>query len=55
MIHIYTWIYIGTKINQTIKTGTHNYQIVVKLNKKYLFYLMIHQDKKEYNKSHNKS
>nr|YP_010028214.1 hypothetical protein RF1 [Arnebia euchroma]QOS48571.1 hypothetical protein RF1 [Arnebia euchroma] len=42
-----TWIQIDTKINQSTKTDTHNYQIVDKLGKKDLFYLMIHQDKKK--------
>ncbi|KAG9137234.1 hypothetical protein Leryth_027084, partial [Lithospermum erythrorhizon] len=38
-----TWIQIDTKINQSTKMGTHNYQIVDKLDKKDLFYLMINQ------------
>nr|UNI92090.1 Ycf1 protein [Borago officinalis] len=45
-----TWIQIDTKINQSSKTGTNNYQIVDKvdkLDKKDLFYLTIHQDKKK--------
>nr|WON65948.1 hypothetical chloroplast RF1 [Bothriospermum zeylanicum] len=39
-----TWIQID--INQSTKTGTNNYQIVDKFDKKDLFYLTIHQDKK---------
>nr|YP_010613359.1 hypothetical chloroplast RF1 [Trigonotis zhuokejiensis]WAR50261.1 hypothetical chloroplast RF1 [Trigonotis zhuokejiensis] len=38
-----TWIQIDTKINQS----TNNYQIVDKFDKKDLFYLTIHQDKKK--------
>nr|YP_011014752.1 hypothetical chloroplast RF1 [Microula sikkimensis]WQB38165.1 hypothetical chloroplast RF1 [Microula sikkimensis] len=41
-----TWIQIDTKINQSTKTGTNNYQIVDQFDKKDLFYLTIHQDKK---------
>nr|YP_010275009.1 Ycf1 protein [Nonea vesicaria]UJV31791.1 Ycf1 protein [Nonea vesicaria] len=42
-----TWIQIDTKINQSSKTGTNHYQIVDKLDKKDLFYLTIHQEKKK--------
>ena len=44
-----TWIQIDTKINQSTKTGTNNYQIVDKFDKKDLFYLTIHQDKNSKN------
>nr|YP_009890181.1 photosystem I assembly protein Ycf1 [Onosma fuyunensis]QKM77431.1 photosystem I assembly protein Ycf1 [Onosma fuyunensis] len=46
-----TWIQIDTKINQSNKTGTHNYQRVDKLDQKNIFYLMIHQDKKKNSKN----
>nr|YP_010830458.1 hypothetical protein RF1 [Lappula monocarpa]WFF50172.1 hypothetical protein RF1 [Lappula monocarpa] len=46
-----TWIQIDTKINQSTKMGTNNYQIVDKFDKKDLFYLTIHQDKKKNSKN----
>uniref|UniRef100_A0AB39ABC8 Protein TIC 214 n=1 Tax=Mertensia simplicissima TaxID=3231102 RepID=A0AB39ABC8_9BORA len=46
-----TWIQIDTKINQSTKKSINNYQIVDKLDKKNIFYLTIHQDKKKNSKN----
>nr|YP_010997394.1 hypothetical protein RF1 [Darlingtonia californica]UZS76920.1 hypothetical protein RF1 [Darlingtonia californica] len=44
-IHIEAWVKIDTNNNKNTKTGTNNYQIIDKIEKKDLFYLMIHQNK----------
>nr|YP_009699358.1 Ycf1 [Alangium chinense]QEJ87211.1 Ycf1 [Alangium chinense] len=41
---IEAWIGINTNSNKNTKTGTNNYQITDKIDKKALFYLTIHQD-----------
>nr|YP_010456971.1 hypothetical protein RF1 [Maytenus hookeri]UUA68104.1 hypothetical protein RF1 [Maytenus hookeri] len=38
------WIDTGTKRNKKTKTMSNNYQIIDKIDKKSLFYLMLHQD-----------
>nr|WMW14468.1 hypothetical chloroplast RF1 [Tripterygium hypoglaucum] len=38
------WIDTGTKSNKKTKTVSNNYQIIDKIDKKSLFYLMLHQD-----------
>nr|YP_009419897.1 hypothetical chloroplast RF1 [Sinojackia rehderiana]ASM46576.1 hypothetical chloroplast RF1 [Sinojackia rehderiana] len=45
-INIEAWIKLDTNNNKNIKTktGANNYQITNKIDKKYLFYLTIHQD-----------
>nr|UZX49698.1 hypothetical protein RF1 [Eurya rubiginosa var. attenuata] len=43
-IDIEAWIKIDTNSNKNTNTGTNNYQIIDKIDKKGLFYLMIDQD-----------
>ncbi|CAL5363012.1 unnamed protein product [Camellia sinensis] len=43
-IDIEAWIKIDTNKNKNTKTGTNNYQIIDKIDKKDLFYLTIPQD-----------
>nr|USW64907.1 hypothetical chloroplast RF1 [Schima superba]USW65081.1 hypothetical chloroplast RF1 [Schima superba]USW65342.1 hypothetical chloroplast RF1 [Schima superba]USW65429.1 hypothetical chloroplast RF1 [Schima superba]USW65516.1 hypothetical chloroplast RF1 [Schima superba] len=43
-IDIEAWIKIDTNNNKNTKTGTNNYQIIDKIDKKDLFYLTIHQN-----------
>nr|YP_001294243.1 hypothetical chloroplast RF1 [Buxus microphylla]A6MM95.1 RecName: Full=Protein TIC 214; AltName: Full=Translocon at the inner envelope membrane of chloroplasts 214; Short=AtTIC214 [Buxus microphylla]ABQ45308.1 hypothetical chloroplast RF1 [Buxus microphylla]WEB60488.1 hypothetical chloroplast RF1 [Buxus sinica var. parvifolia] len=43
-IEAWTDIDTGDSINKNTKTGTNNYQIIDKIDKKYLFYLTIHQE-----------
>nr|YP_009419549.1 hypothetical chloroplast RF1 [Sladenia celastrifolia]ASM46141.1 hypothetical chloroplast RF1 [Sladenia celastrifolia] len=43
-IDIEAWIKMDTNSNKNIKTGTNNYQIIDKIDKKNLFYLTILQD-----------
>nr|YP_010457586.1 hypothetical protein RF1 [Microtropis osmanthoides]UUA68807.1 hypothetical protein RF1 [Microtropis osmanthoides] len=38
------WIDTGTKSNKKMKTESKNYQIIYKIDKKSVFYLMLHQD-----------
>nr|YP_009562790.1 hypothetical chloroplast RF1 [Clethra delavayi]QAV58315.1 hypothetical chloroplast RF1 [Clethra delavayi] len=44
IVDIEAWIKIDTNNNKNTKTRTNNYQKIDKINKKDLFYLMIHQD-----------
>nr|QOZ39444.1 hypothetical chloroplast RF19 [Sambucus adnata] len=43
-VDIEAWIKTDANSNQNIKIGTHNYQIIDKIDKQDLFYLTIHQD-----------
>nr|YP_009418592.1 hypothetical chloroplast RF1 [Stewartia calcicola]ASM44575.1 hypothetical chloroplast RF1 [Stewartia calcicola] len=43
-IDIEAWIKIDNNNNKNTKTGTNNYQIIDKMDKKDLFYLTIHRD-----------
>nr|YP_009939031.1 hypothetical protein RF1 [Turpinia arguta]YP_009975046.1 hypothetical chloroplast RF1 [Turpinia montana]QNK04046.1 hypothetical chloroplast RF1 [Turpinia montana]QNV47265.1 hypothetical protein RF1 [Turpinia arguta] len=51
--YIESWITTDTNSNKKIKTGTQNYQIIEKIDKKGLFSLTIHQDQ-EINPSNQK-
>jgi len=43
-INIKAWVDIDTVTNRNKKTGVNNYQIIDKIDKQGIFYLMIHQD-----------
>nr|YP_010396620.1 Ycf1 [Cornus wilsoniana]UQJ75646.1 Ycf1 [Cornus wilsoniana] len=53
-VDIEAWIEIDTNSNKNTKTGTNNYQIIQKIDKKGLFYLPIHQDQESNPPNQNK-